>query len=313
MELVTGRTGTPHVTSQQDRQLHQGVWGADAYILNTGNLLEASAVSSNLIQIKDGALMYQGALFSVKVNTVDEITIENGTQGMLRKDLICIRYTYDSSANTEAAEWVVIQGESVESNPVQPACTSGDIQQGDSTVDCPVFVVNLNGINIESVDTIPDVIQTLPELIGNFTDLQDQVDNMSDPNWYTWIAFQARDIPTGNYLLVDSVDANTEIVTATADSSRLAFNSAGRYLLIVRLSVQTDNPSATLDLYMQNSNSEYEQYRSFGTVRYRGQWSFSTVIGVSSAGQRYALRITNNSENTVTIGSGTSLCVAPLF
>ena len=67
MELVTGRSGSPHITSQQDRQLHQGIFGDGAYILNTGNMLEPEVQSSNSIHIKDGALMFQGALFSVKV------------------------------------------------------------------------------------------------------------------------------------------------------------------------------------------------------------------------------------------------------
>ena len=82
MELVTGRSGSPHITSQQDRQLHQGIFGDGAYILNTGNMLEPEVQSSNSIHIKDGALMFQGALFSVKVGTYDEVTINNGNQGM---------------------------------------------------------------------------------------------------------------------------------------------------------------------------------------------------------------------------------------
>ena len=40
MELVTGRSGSPHITAQHDRQLHQGIFGDGAYILNTGNMLE---------------------------------------------------------------------------------------------------------------------------------------------------------------------------------------------------------------------------------------------------------------------------------
>ena len=35
MELVTGRAGSPHITAQQDRQKHQGIWGDGAYILAT--------------------------------------------------------------------------------------------------------------------------------------------------------------------------------------------------------------------------------------------------------------------------------------
>ena len=77
MELATGRRGSPHITSQQDRQKHQGIFGYGAYILNTGNRLEPEVQSSNKIHIKDGALMFQGALFTVKVGTYDEVTIND--------------------------------------------------------------------------------------------------------------------------------------------------------------------------------------------------------------------------------------------
>ena len=177
MELVTGRAGSPHITSQQDRQKHQGIWGDGAYILATGNQLEPQVQSSNKILIKDGALMFQGALFSIKVGTTDEITINNGNQGMQRKDLVVARYTYDSAQQIESAEWVVIQGEPSASNPVAPSGTSGDIQAGDATVDCPFMIVNLDGINVTGVDIIPDVAPDIPtlnaslsELIGNKID-----------------------------------------------------------------------------------------------------------------------------------------------
>ena len=154
MELATGRRGSPHITSQQDRQKHQGIFGDGAYILNTGNMLAPEVQSSNKIHIKDGALMFQGALFTVKVGTYDEVAINNGNQGMKRKDLIVARYTYDSSDNIEAGEWAVIQGTPAADNPVVPEVTSGDIQMGDSVAECPVFVVNLDGINVTGVDII---------------------------------------------------------------------------------------------------------------------------------------------------------------
>lgn len=171
MELVTGRAGSPHITAQQDRQLHQGIWGEEAYILNTGNMLEPEVQSSNKILIKDGALMFQGALFSVKVGTTDEITINNGNQGLLRKDTIVIRYHYDSAQNVESAEWHVIQGTAVSSNPVTPTGISGNIQDGDTYVDCPVYVVSLNGINITAVDRVPEIAPDIPTLNASLSDI----------------------------------------------------------------------------------------------------------------------------------------------
>lgn len=171
MELVTGRAGTPHITSQQDRQRNQGTFGDGAYILKTGNQLAPVVQSSNKIQIKDGALMFQGALFSVKVGTVDEVTIANGSQGMQRKDLIVARYTYDAGENVESAAWAVIQGTPAASNPVTPEYTEGDIQAGDTTVECPVFIVTLDGINITGVEMVPEIAPDVPEIMAQLEEL----------------------------------------------------------------------------------------------------------------------------------------------
>lgn len=143
---------------------HQGTWGSGAYILRTGQMLEPQVQSSNEIRIRDGALMVQGALSTVKVNSYDPVTIQNGTQGMKRIDLICWQYTYDAEQDVESADWVVIQGTPAETDPQQPAYTDGDIQQGDSPVQVPVFAVELDGINVTGVTTLLPKAPTFEEL-----------------------------------------------------------------------------------------------------------------------------------------------------
>ena len=209
MELVTGRAGSPHITAQQDRQLHQGIWGEEAYILNTGNMLEPEVQSSNKILIKDGALMFQGALFTVKVGITDEITINNGNQGMQRKDLVVARYKYDSSQNIESAEWVVIQGTPAADNPVVPEATSGDIQAGDNVVECPVFVVNLDGINVTGIDIIPEVMDTIPDLISKLEDthtfsVSDEIDTGE-----TWV--DGKRIYRRTYITTETVSPSSTV------------------------------------------------------------------------------------------------------
>ena len=184
MELVTGRSGKPHITSQQVRQLQQGIFGANACILNTGSMLTPEVQSSNKIRIKDGALMFQGALFTVKVGGYDEVTINNGNQGMKREDVIAVKYTYDSSRNIESGEWAVVQGTPAASNPAVPSMpvTDGDIQAGDAEVYCPVFVINLDGINVTGVDIIPPMMDDmstinkyLSELSSDFTKIKNYI------------------------------------------------------------------------------------------------------------------------------------------
>ena len=175
MELVTGRTGTPHVTSQQDRMLNQGTFGAGTYILNTGQLLEPQVQSSNEIRIRDGAIMVQGALGCIKVNTYDSVTIQNGNQGMQRIDLIVWQYTYDAEQDVESADWVVIQGTPAESDPQQPLYTSGDIQEGDELVQIPVFGVHLDGINVTEVKKLLSVSPDIPTLNAYLSDLSSKI------------------------------------------------------------------------------------------------------------------------------------------
>ena len=40
MKIVSGRTGSPHVTSQQFRQMLEGILGQDSYILTSGENLK---------------------------------------------------------------------------------------------------------------------------------------------------------------------------------------------------------------------------------------------------------------------------------
>ena len=51
MEIVSGRTGKPHVTSQQFRQIIEGIISDESCILPSGENLEPELVSNNLLKI----------------------------------------------------------------------------------------------------------------------------------------------------------------------------------------------------------------------------------------------------------------------
>lgn len=162
MQIVAGRTGSPHITSVQDRALNQGIAGKGVYILNTGQNLSAEIASNNEIHINDGALMYQGCEFAVAPSTYDIITVPNGSQGMMRKDLITIKYTYNGTTQTEKGEWGYVQGTPDPNNPTVPLITSdGDLQKLDPVAEAAVFVVTLNGVNIISVEPVVSILAPL--------------------------------------------------------------------------------------------------------------------------------------------------------
>ena len=164
MEIVSGRTGKPHVTSQQFRQIIEGIISDESCILPSGENLEPELVSNNSLKIRSGMMCHHGNVSSVKIGTYDEVELTNGSQGMKRIDLIVNRYTRNEEDNTEKNEWVVIMGTPVASNPVAPAYTVGNLQKGDLVDDCPVFELHYDGINVTEVKKMLSVLPNVAEL-----------------------------------------------------------------------------------------------------------------------------------------------------
>ena len=164
MEIITGYTGKPHVTSEQDRDVNIGVVGEGSYVLQTGMQLTAEVSSNNEIKIRDGVLMHQGCTASIKKNTYDSLTIINGSQGMKRVDLIVARYEKNQDNGIESLDLKVIQGTPAESNPAAPQYTEGDIQAGDYVADMPMYQVIIEGLNITEVKKMFKVIGSNKDL-----------------------------------------------------------------------------------------------------------------------------------------------------
>ena len=167
MEIVSGRTGKPHVTSQQFRQLIEGTVGQESCILTSGENLEPELASNNSLKIRSGMLAHHGNISSVKIGTYDAVNLDNGSQGMKRIDLVVCRYTRNAETEVESCNWVVIMGTPVSSNPVAPTYTVGNLQEGDLVDDCPVFEVHYDGINVTEVKKILSVAPNLTELNSN--------------------------------------------------------------------------------------------------------------------------------------------------
>ena len=151
MEIVSGKTGSPHVTSQQFRQILEGTIGQGSCILTSGENLEPELTSNNLLKIRSGIMAHHGNVSAVKIGTYDEVTITNGTQGMKRKDLVVNRYTRNKETGIETNEWLYIMGTPTSGTPTVPAYTKGNLQEGDLVDDCPVFEITLEGINVTGV------------------------------------------------------------------------------------------------------------------------------------------------------------------
>ena len=170
MDIITGYTGTPHITAENDRDINIGIFGSKSYVLKTGTMLTAEISNNNEIKVRDGVIMHQGCAASIKKNTYDSVTINNGSQGMKRIDLIVARYEKQPETNVESLTLKVLQGTPAETSPQVPAHTEGDIQAGDTVADMPLYEVEIDGLNITEIRKVFKTIEDFESLNGKITE-----------------------------------------------------------------------------------------------------------------------------------------------
>lgn len=169
LHLVTGYAGVEHITSADQGAYNMGTYGEGEFVLNRGNKFTATIVTNNSINVADGEAIMQGRFIKMPAGTSEAVAIENGTQGMNRKDLICIRYEKNSNTGVESASFVVKKGTESSGTPADPSYTHGDITDGDDLVnEMPLYRVNLSGLTISSIDTMYSLKISLVDYMDNY-------------------------------------------------------------------------------------------------------------------------------------------------
>lgn len=161
--LITGYAGKSHITSAGDGAVNAAVLGNGRYVLDIAEKFAYELISNNQIRIKSGYAVDQGRKIELAVNDYEELTIDNGLQGVKRCDLIAITYEKNLGTGIETAIMNVIKGTSGD-NYIDPKYTVGDIIAGDIKDDFLLYRVKINGLSIESVETLFEVRKSVEKM-----------------------------------------------------------------------------------------------------------------------------------------------------
>lgn len=310
MDIITGYRGTPHITAVQDRDGNQGAYGVGSYVLNVGNKLAASVISNNEIRISDGVISHQGCLASIGIGLYDSVAIDNGAQGQNRIDLIVARYTKDVGTDVEDISLAVIKGLSVSGTPSAPDFNAGEIQEGDTPVDMPLYQVRLTGISVASCTAVFTTLKTQAETdallgstsisgIGNGTAtgalsaLNTKIGNTSMGTTATTLTGAIAEVGTNlNALKYAKYEHKTfnSVTNAYSSSNILTFEGSvinganfanGAFLVILNASATTGRSSMYLLILGANATAYY--YWLIGT----SDEAYHPVIGTTGSGSPY--------------------------
>lgn len=145
MKIVTGRTGKPHVTSEDDRLLQQAIWKEDGiFAFEPSKMVDANTFRAMPINI-----LFQGCHARILPGEYEDLRIDSGEAGKKRYDLIVARYEIDTDG-IESIRLVVIKGTAVPTSgtAVMPSYITGDINKGATIADMLLWEIPITGINV---------------------------------------------------------------------------------------------------------------------------------------------------------------------
>lgn len=151
LHLVTGFAGQPHVSAADHGSFIEALIRGGDFVMTSGHRFDATIVSNNQIRISDGELMIQGRHVKLNPGSYVDLSIENGTQGYQRNDLIVARYTRNGTNGIEECNLVVLKGSNVSVRPADPTYTvTPDINAltGSLQHDFPLYRVPLSGLTV---------------------------------------------------------------------------------------------------------------------------------------------------------------------
>lgn len=163
-EIVDGMTGTKHISSDDLSALNIATIGESNCVLNYGDNFKLTMTNANTATLGTGVGMVGGKRFWNQAAT--SLTVQSGTQGQKRNDLIVARYA-KTSAGIESITPVVIKGTPTTGTAADPEVTANDLK---------LWRVPLNGISVgepvklfEPVASLATIGDSVSYVIRNVT------------------------------------------------------------------------------------------------------------------------------------------------
>lgn len=148
-EIVDGMTGTKHISSDDLSALNIATIGKADCVLEYGDNFKLTMASANNATLGTGVGMVGGKRFWNQAAT--SLTIQSGTQGQKRNDLVVARYA-KTGAGIESITPMVIKGTPSTGTAADPATTSNDLK---------LWRIPLNGISVGTPVALFDPVASL--------------------------------------------------------------------------------------------------------------------------------------------------------
>lgn len=183
LTVNTAAEAAGHIYAEDDAAIFQSMFGGDG-VLNIGNCLKSTVISNNKVRISDGVLCVGGHIGRLSYADYQDMTIENGTSGYNRNDIIYAKFL--ANGNVDSYTLAVKKGTATTGTATDPALLQGDLYEGATERDYPLYRVKLSGLSIASVDQLFSVIPTIPDLKAQMAKDKEEINQSLVKHSHTW-------------------------------------------------------------------------------------------------------------------------------
>lgn len=171
-EIVDGMTGTKHISSDDLSALNIATIGKADCVLKYGDDFALTMQSANSATLGTGVGMVGGKRFWNQAAT--SLTVQSGTQGQKRNDLVVARYA-KTSAGIESITPVVIKGTPTTGTAADPEVTANDLK---------LWRVPLDGISVGEPVKLFEPVASLATIGDSVSQPVKLYDNGKGKCWY---------------------------------------------------------------------------------------------------------------------------------
>lgn len=150
--IYTPDSVAPHIYAEDDAQIHRALIGSSGITL-ADNQLECAVINNNTVRLYSGLYCMQGYMLSVQSGTNEDFTIDSGSAGAYRHDLLVADFMRGGGDTADTFEFKIIKGTNATSAAaaVDPAIVQDNLTVGGSHRQEVLYRIIISGVDITGI------------------------------------------------------------------------------------------------------------------------------------------------------------------
>lgn len=247
---ITKNSLTSDISAEHFAALFKSLYAMSG-ICKAFDSLACTKVDNNTVRLASGIYSLSGYMVMVDPGTTEDLTIDSGTSGQNRNDLVVAEFVrHGNGTGADILHFTIVKGTSTSGTATDPILTQQDINAAGVTRQEALYRVKIAGIDITSIERVAPLIET--DLTSHKADMVTQLGLKADKHWGSWTDLTLQNGFTGSI----KVRKNISLQMVEIDIKVKTPANVNNYQLIVDLPVEYRPIDTTYPIAILASNTD---------------------------------------------------------